>query len=107
MDPALEARINTMLKRDILIGVIFATMMWVILIFTFSAALRVVDDATVKTVLGVACAILGVFNTLGMLSLIRRYRVEREHVYGEDIHHLDAARLARQARRGVAEVSAS
>lgn len=95
-----------MLKRDILVGIIFVTLMWVTLIFTLYAALSVIDDATVKIVLVVACAVLGVFNTLGLLSMIRRYTIEREHVYGEDIHHLDANRKARQARRDTPEVAA-
>jgi membrane protein YdbS with pleckstrin-like domain len=107
MDAAFEARIQAMLKRDILSGVAFVTTMWVTLIFTLFVALSVIPDATIKIVVGVACAILGVFNTLGMLSMIRRYKIESAHVYGEDLHHLDANRRAREARRGNAEVSAS
>jgi hypothetical protein len=107
MDPGLEAQIDVMFKRDILIAVILATTMWATLIFTCYAALSVIDDILVKGVLVVACAILGAFNTLGLLATIRRFKIERVHVYGEDIHHLDANRRAQQADRGVAQVSAS
>ena len=44
-----------------------------------------------------------VLNTLSLMSLISRYRNERQHVYGEDIAHLDAIKAAQQANRtGVA-----
>lgn len=107
MDPGLEPRIQTMFRRDVLVAAILAVVMWVTLIFTLYATIRVIDVALVKTALAVACVILGTFNTLGLLSMARRYKIEREHVYGEDIHHLDANRRARQARRGATEVSAS
>jgi len=107
MDPELEAQIQVMLKRDILVAVCIATAMWATLIFTLAAAISVIDDPVIKIVLAVACAILGMFNTLGLMSMIRRYKIEREHVYGEDIHHLGVNRRARQARRGVSVVSAS
>lgn len=99
---ASEARINAMLRRDILVGIVFATLMWLAVLFTLFCALRVIDDTTIKIVLTVAALVLGIFNTLSLLSLIRRYRMEREHVYGEDIHYLDAARAARRARSGKA-----
>jgi hypothetical protein len=108
MDPGLESRIQSMFKRDILVAVALAAAMWVSLIFTFSATFSVIDDAMVKLALAVSFTILGAFNTMGLLSMIRRYKIEREHVYGEDIHQLDANLKARQARRSVVEeVSAS
>lgn len=85
-----------MLRRDILIGVVFAAMMWLALIFVFVLAAGVVDDSAVTAVLAVACSLLGLFNTMALLSLIRRYRAERHRIYGEDIHHLDAARALRR-----------
>jgi len=107
MDPELDARIEAMFKRDVLVAVILAALMWATLIFTFVAAFSVINNATVKTMLGIACVMLGVFNSLGLLSMARRYKIEREHVYGEDIHHLDANRKAQQVRLEVAQVSAA
>src|SRR5262245_11217253 len=107
MDRELDARIEAMFKRDILVAVILAALMWATLIFTLSAAFGVINNATVNTMLGIACVMLGVFNSLGLLSMARRYKIEREHVYGEDIHHLDANRKAQQARLEVAQVSAA
>lgn len=100
---ALESRINAMLRRDIVIGIVFATLMWLAVLFTLFNALRVIDDGAIKGVLVVAALVLGSFNTLSLLSLIRRYRAEREHVYGEDIHYLEAARAARRAGKSAPE----
>ncbi len=106
MDPVFESRMQTMFKRDVLVATVLAALMWATLAFVFFAAFSVIENAMVKTMLAIACVILGVFNSLGLLSMARRYKVEREHVYGEDIHHLDANRKARQARRGVTELPA-
>lgn len=96
MDSTLESRIDAMLKRDIAVGVSFAGAMWLTLLFTFIVTARVVDAAAVAIVMATAATMLGVFNTLSLLSLIRRYRLERQHVYGEDISNLDAMRAAKQ-----------
>lgn len=91
-----------MLKRDIIIGVLFAVLMWTTLVFAFVTTANVVDDGLVIAVIAVASTLLGTFNTLALLSLIRRYRIERVHVYGEDIHHLDANRRARRQKKVLA-----
>jgi membrane protein YdbS with pleckstrin-like domain len=95
-----------MLKRDMLVASLLAVVMWATLIFTYVAAFGVIQSLTIRAILAVAFVILGVFNSLGLLSMSRRYKIEREHVYGEDIHHLDQNRKAKQAARGP-EVSAA
>jgi hypothetical protein len=95
-DSTLQQRIDTMLKRDIAAGVIFAAAMWLTLLFVFITTARVVDDGAVVLALGASAAVLGIFNTLSVMSLVSRYRVERHHVYGEDILHLDAIRAVRR-----------
>ncbi len=106
MDPGLEARIQAMLKRDIGVVSLLAVVMWATLIFTYVSAFGVIESGTIRAILAVAFIILGGFNTVALLSMSRRYKIEREHVYGEDIHHLDANRRAKQAARG-SEVSAA
>ncbi|ORA28696.1 hypothetical protein [Mycobacterium aquaticum] len=106
MDPGLDARIQSMFKRDVGVATLLAALMWATLLFTYVAAFSVIDDVKVKAILAVAFIILGTFNSLGLLSMSRRYKIEREHVYGEDIHHLDANRKAKQATRS-AEVTAA
>lgn len=103
MDPQLQQRIDAMLRRDIIAGVMFAAVMWLSLLFVFLVTARAVDDGLVVAVLAGSAVVLGVFNTLSLMSMISRYRHERHHVYGEDIAHLDAVKAAQAARRaGVA-----
>ncbi|OBC04368.1 hypothetical protein A5784_12345 [Mycobacterium sp. 852013-50091_SCH5140682] len=106
MDPGLDARIQSMFKRDVGVATLLAALMWATLLFTYFAAFSVIDNVKVKAILAVAFVILGTFNSLGLLSMSRRYKIEREHVYGEDIHHLDANRKAKKATRSV-EVTAA
>ena len=90
MDPMMQARIDSMLKRDIAVGVFFASAMWLTLLFVGLVTARIVEDGVVTLVMLAAALALGVLNTLSLMSLISRYRNERQHVYGEDITHLDA-----------------
>ncbi len=99
-NPTLQQRIDTMLKRDVLAGVIFAAVMWVTILFVLVVTVRVVDSASVTWVLVASAAVLGLFNTASLMSMISRYKQERQHVYGEDIAHLDAQRSIQQARAG-------
>lgn len=100
----MQERIDSMLKRDIAVGVFFASAMWLTLLFVFVVTARIVEDRAVMVVMLAAALVLGVFNTLSLLSLISRYRNERQHVYGEDITHLDAmkANQERARREGAA-----
>ena len=104
MKSILQERIDSMLKRDIAVGVFFASAMWLTLLFVFLVTARIVEDRAVVLVMLAAALVLGVFNTLSLLSLISRYRNERQHVYGEDIMHLDAmkANQERARREGAA-----
>jgi hypothetical protein len=93
----MQARIDSMLKRDIAVGIFFACAMWLTLLFVYLVTARIVEDGTVTLVMLAAALALGVLNTLSLMSMISRYRNERHHVYGEDIAHLDAMK-ANQGR---------
>ena len=99
MNPEMQARIDSMLKRDIAVGVFFASAMWLTLLFVYLVTARIVEDRAVTVVMLAAAVTLGVFNTLSLLSLISRYRNERQHVYGEDITHLDALKASQERAR--------
>jgi hypothetical protein len=94
VDSMMQARIDSMLKRDIAVGVFFASAMWLTLLFVYLVTARVVEDRPVALVMLAAALALGVLNTLSLMSLISRYRNERAYVYGEDITHLDAMKAA-------------
>lgn len=99
MNSTMQARIDSMLKRDIAVGVFFASAMWLTLLFVYFVTARIVEDTVVTLVMLAAALALGVLNTLSLMSLISRYRNERQHVYGEDIAHLDAMKAAQERAR--------
>ena len=90
----MQERIDSMLRRDVAVGVFFASAMWLTLLFVFAVTARIVEDRTVVLVMLASALVLGIFNTLSLMSMISRYRNERQHVYGEDIAHLDAIKAA-------------
>jgi hypothetical protein len=94
-----DALIASMLKRDIGVGVTFAAAMWLTLIFVYVAVLTVVPSIQIALTLGIAMAVLGVFNSLSLMSLIRRYRSERDSIYPDDIYYLELARSAKRDKR--------
>jgi len=104
VNSTMQARIDSMLKRDIAVGVFFASAMWLTLLFVYFVTARIVEDRLVSLVMLAAALALGILNTLSLMSLISRYRNERQHVYGEDIVHLDAikANQERIKREGAA-----
>ena len=95
----MQARIDSMLKRDIAVGVFFASAMWLTLLFVYLVTARIVEDRVVTLVMLAAALALGVLNTLSLMSLINRYRNERQHVYGEDIAQLDAIKADHERAR--------
>lgn len=99
MQPLMQQRIDSMLKRDIAVGVFFASAMWLTLLFVFVVTARIVEDRAVMLVMLAAALVLGIFNTLSLLSMISTYRNERQHVYGEDIAHLDALKANQERAR--------
>lgn len=99
MNSTMQARIDSMLKRDIAVGVFFASAMWLTLLFVYLVTARIVEDRMVSLVMLASALGLGVLNTLSLMSLISRYRNERQHVYGEDIAHLDAIKANQERAR--------
>jgi hypothetical protein len=73
--------------------------MWLTLLFVYLVTARIVEDRMVSLVMLASALGLGVLNTLSLMSLISRYRNERQHVYGEDIAHLDAIKANQERAR--------
>lgn len=96
----LEARIDTLVRRDRLLAVAFTVAMWAVLVFVSVAAVYTAPSGGVALALVVAAAVLGGFNTASMFALIRRYRLAKDQVYRPDIENLDRKRAESARRRG-------
>ena len=95
-----DALIKSMLRRDITVGVALAIAMWLTLIFVYAIVLAVVPSAAIAVTLGIAMLVLAVFNSLSLMSLVRRYRSERDSIYPDDIYYLELGREAKRQRKG-------
>jgi len=95
----LEARIDSLLRRDRILAVAFAVTMWVVLAFVGTVAVTTSPSPGVSVALVVAALLLGGFNTASVAAMIRRYRLSRQSVYGPDIEFADRLREAKQQAR--------
>ena len=93
-----DPRVESMLKRDVAIGITFTCAMWLVLVFVFVTIASIAPGTALRVVLGVAMVVLGAFNTASMVALIRRYREHRTAIYGEDLRNLDLRRKAKAVR---------
>ena len=86
-----DPRVESMLKRDVAIGITFTCAMWLVLVFVFVTIASIAPGTALRVV-------LGAFNTASMVALIRRYREHRAAIYGEDLRNLDLRRKAKAVR---------
>ena len=95
----LEARIDSLLRRDRILAVAFAVAMWAVLVFVCAVALTTSPSPGVSVALVVAAILLGGFNTASVAAMVRRYRLSKESVYAPDIEFSDRLRDAKQQAR--------
>lgn len=91
-----DPRVASMLRRDLASAVVFTCAMWLVMVFVFVNVVTVAPTVALRVVLAVSMVALGAFNTASIIALVRRYRHEREAIYGEDLRNLDIARAARK-----------
>jgi hypothetical protein len=95
----LEARIDSLLRRDRALAVTFVVAMWAVLAYVCGVALTTSPSPGISVALVVSAVLLGGFNTASVAAMIRRYRLSRESVYGPDVEFADRLRDAKQAAR--------
>ncbi len=79
-------------KRDVLVAWAFVLGLWFAIIFVAIATWDLAPNATARTILLIAGAIVLLFNTAAILAMLRHYREDRDFMYGLDIKFLDEAR---------------
>ena len=83
-------------RRDVLVAWAFVIGLWFSIIFVAIATWHLAPNGAARTILLIAGAIVLLFNTAGILAMLRHYREDRDFMYGLDIKFLDEAR----GRRG-------
>lgn len=93
--PDLNQRIEAMHGRDVKVAWAFVIGLWVAVVFVAWATWSLAPSSGARTLLLIGGAIILVFNTAAILSMLRHYREDRDFMYGLDIKFLDEARSAK------------
>lgn len=64
--------------------------LWFIYAFVFWKVLPTTTDQGVTLALAISGALVLLFNTAAILTMISHYDDDKDHIYGLDIHYLDA-----------------
>lgn len=99
METDVQPRIDTLAQRDRLLAILFTVALWAVLIFVYIAAAALAPTTSVAVVALVSVLVLGSFNTASMIALVRRYALNKDLIYRQDVVMLDRIRAAREEQR--------
>ena len=88
----LNARIEAMHKRDVLVAWAFVIGLWFAIIFVAMATWPLAPNGPARVMLLIGGAVSLILNTAAIMAMLRHYREDRDFMYGLDIRFLDAAR---------------
>ena len=98
LEADVRRQMETMFRRDRLMGIVFVVAMLVVMPFVLIAVWGHAPSTGVRVVLVVSCAIVLIYNVASMLALIDNSRRDRDFIYRRDVAHLrerDALRAAK------------
>ena len=93
----LNARIEAMHKRDVLVAWAFVIGLWFAIIFVAMATWSLAPSGPARVMLLIGGAVILILNTAAIMAMLRHYREDRDFMYGLDIKFLDAARAQKRA----------
>ena len=88
----LTQRVEAMHRRDVQIAWAFVIGLWLAMIFVAWATWDLAPDSTARVLLMIAGAVILIFNTAAIATMLAHYREDRDFIYGLDIKFLDEAR---------------
>ena len=90
---ASDIRVQSMYAGDRRWAIFAVVVLWATYAFVFWKVLPEVGTPEVMWVLAVAGGIVLLFNTASIFAMIRHYAGDKDHIYGLDLHYLDALRV--------------
>jgi len=99
LDPEMQQRAEAMYSRDRWSALLILAVLWASIIYTYVKVPHGFFGTPIGVVLIIAGALLLLFNTSSVLAMLSHYRVDRDHIYGQDLRNLD---LNRQRLRELA-----
>ncbi len=87
--PVDEKRIEKMYRGDRLMAVIFVVALWLAYFFVYFQIDRYIQIPGVRYLLLTFGALVLLFNTSSVVSMIRHFAEDKHFIYDSDIRHLD------------------
>ena len=88
-----ESRVQSMYAGDRRWAVFAVAALWATYAFVFWKVLPLVGTPEVMYALAGVGGFVLLFNTASIFAMISHYSGDKDHIYGLDIHYLDAARV--------------
>ena len=90
MTPDHDPRVDAMYSGDRRAALIALVALWATLLFVFIKVLPLAGDPSILYVLATGAGLVLLFNTASILAMLSHYSEDRKHIYGLDLHYLDA-----------------
>ncbi|WP_338401986.1 hypothetical protein [Paragemmobacter straminiformis] len=92
----LNARIESMHRRDVTVAWAFIIGLWIAMFFVAIATWGLAPNGAARILLLIGGVIVLTFNTAAIMAMLSHYREDRDFIYGLDIKFLDEARAAKR-----------
>jgi succinate-acetate transporter protein len=94
---SLEQRIDQMHSRDRIGALAFVVALWVVFLFILIRMWSAITVGPIHALLVIFGALVLLFNTAGIVAMLRHYRDDKHFIYGLDLRHLDEMRRRNQS----------
>lgn len=89
-DPELQARIDAMCSNDRVFAYVLLAAAWIAVWFVVMQTAPIAPPGSFSTLVWVSGLAVCVFNSASIVAMVRHYQEDKNHIYGQDIAHLDA-----------------
>ena len=89
-DPELQARIDAMCSNDRIFAYVLLAAAWIAIWFVVVQIADIAPPGAFPALVYVSALAICVFNTASIVAMVRHYQEDKNHIYGQDIAHLDA-----------------
>lgn len=87
-----DPRIESMYRGDLAWALVALLVLWLTILFVFFEVLTSSASPGVVAALAIFGGLVLLFNSASILALLRHYAADKAHLYGLDLHYLDAMR---------------
>ena len=87
-----DPRIESMYRGDLAWALVPLLVLWLTILFVFYEVVESSASSGVVIALAAFGGLVLLFNSASIVALLRHYSADKAHLYGLDLHYLDAMR---------------